>query len=150
MVCYLSHITSWLDWKSWWRWSCNLPRSKTRHAPTELCLGTRIGSSWRTDEPNSWRQIPGPDFESKNIGRLLIYELKIPKKAVDYLQDHGFVTRGNTSIPEVKADVDDALQRALDFANEHKYDYTYPSSASTLAESIISFIVCVVHAFITL
>ena len=76
--------------------------------------------------------------------------MKISLKAVDYLQDHGFVTRGNTSIPEVKADVDDALQRALDFANEHKYDYTYPSSASTLAESIISFVVCVVHAFITL
>ena len=63
-----------------------------------------------------------------------------PKKAVDYTQDHGWVTRGDISIPEVKADVDDALQRALDFANDYKYDY---SSASILTQSLIGLIICI-------
>lgn len=88
--------------------------------------------------------------ESVRAGGLMDQILGNKFQSFDYLQDHGFVTRGNTSIPEVKSDVDDALQRALDFANQHKYDYTYPSSASSLAESIISFVVCVIHAFITL
>ena len=61
-------------------------------------------------------------------------------KSVDYTQDHGWVTRGNISIPEVKADVDDAIQRALDFANDYKYDY---NSASILAQSLISLIICI-------
>ena len=63
-----------------------------------------------------------------------------PIKSVDYTQDHGWVTRGNISIPEVKADVDDAIQRALDFANDYKYDY---SSTSILTQSLIASIICI-------
>merc|ERR1712113_797383 len=64
-------------------------------------------------------------------------------QSFEYDQNHGFLTRGNISIPEVKADVDDALKRATDFANDHKYDYMYVSSASILAQSLISLIICI-------
>ena len=38
----------------------------------------------------------------------------------DYEQEHGFVTRGDLSDPNVKQDVDDALEMALNFALERK------------------------------